>query len=134
MCIRDRIQSDLFQTGAWLATRPDALSIDSIREISLEQIEFLENAIDRFEKELPVLKAFILPGGHITAAWAHVARTVCRRYERKVVQLFDESKKGKTAEPYQRMLVYINRLSDYLFVLARKCNHLHGVSDKPWRP
>ena len=128
-----QIQSDLFQAGAWLATHPDAPSIDSLKELSPDRIEFLEKAIDRFEKELPVLKAFILPGGHMTAAWAHVARTVCRRCERKVVLLINESTKEMAAEPYQRLLIYLNRLSDYLFVLARKCNHLHGVSDKPWR-
>lgn len=129
-----QIQSGLFQAGAWLATRPDTPAIDSLREISLEQIDILEKAIDRIEKDLPVLKAFILPGGHITAAWAHVARTVCRRCERKVVLLINKSTKAKAAKPYQRLLVFLNRLSDYLFVLARKCNHIHGVSDKPWRP
>ena len=128
-----QIQSDLFHAGAWLATRPNAPSIDSLQEISPQQIEFLENAIDRLEKGLPVLKAFILPGGHITAAWTHVARTVCRRCERKVVWFINKSMKGKTAKPYQQLLIYLNRLSDYLFVLARKCNHIHGVSDKPWR-
>jgi len=69
-----QIQSDLFQAGAWLATSPDSAAIDSLKEISADQIVFLEKAIDRFEKELPTLKSFILPGGHITAAWAHVAR------------------------------------------------------------
>jgi cob(I)alamin adenosyltransferase len=128
-----QIQSGLFQAGAWLATLPDAPSTDSLQEISLEQIDFLEKAIDRFEKELPVIKAFILPGGHITAAWAYVTRTVVRRCERKVVLLINKSTKEKAAEPHQRLLVFLNRLSDYLFVLARKCNHIHGVSDKPWR-
>ena len=125
-----QIQSGLFQAGAWLATLPGAPSTDSLQEISLEQIDFLERAIDRFEKELPVIKAFILPGGHVTAAWAHVARSVCRRCERKVVLLINNSAKEKAHEPYQRLLVFLNRLSDYLFVLARKCNHIHGVSDK----
>ena len=128
-----QIQSGLFQAGAWLATRPDSAAIDSLQEISAEQIAFLEKGIDRFEKELPVLKAFIIPGGHITAAWAHVARTVCRRCERKVVPLINKSMRGKAAAPYQRLLIFLNRLSDYLFVLARHCNHIHGVSDKPWR-
>ena len=128
-----QIQFDLFQGGAWLATRPDSAAMGFLKEISAEQIAFLEKAIDRFEKELPALKSFILPGGHITAAWAHVARTVCRRCERKVVSLFNKTMKGKAAEPYQRLLVFLNRLSDYLFVLARHCNHIHGVTDKPWR-
>ena len=128
-----QIQSDLFHAGAWLSTRPGTPSADSLRKISEEQVTFLEKAIDRFEKELPVLKAFILPGGHITAAWAHMARTVCRRCERKVVVLISEAMKAEAAESYQRLLVFLNRLSDYLFVLARKCNHIHGVSDKLWR-
>ena len=129
-----QIQSDIFQAGAWLATRPGSPLMDSLQEISEEQIAFLEKAIDRMEEELPALETFILPGGHITAAWAHVARTVGRRCERKVVSLLSQSMKEKAAEPYQRILVFLNRLSDYLFVLARKCNHLHGMPDKPWRP
>ena len=127
-----QIQSGLFQGSAWLATSPDSAAIGSLREISAEQISFLEKAIDRFDQELPELKTFILPGGHVAAAWAHVARAVCRRCERKVVQLLSKTIEGKAAEPYQRLLVFINRLSDYLFVLARHCNHIHGISEKPW--
>lgn len=126
-----QIQSDLFQAGTWLATSPDAAAIDCLKEISVDQIAFLEKAIDRFEKELPALKSFILPGGHLTAAWAHVARTVCRRCERKTVKLLSKKTKRTTAEPYQHLLVYLNRLSDYLFMVARYCNQIHGVSDKP---
>lgn len=129
-----RIQSELFQAGAWLATNPDSAAIDSLKEISAEQVAFLEKAIDRIENELPALKSFILPGGHITAAWAHVARAVCRRCERKAVPLLAKTMKSKAAEPYQRVLVYLNRLSDYLFMLARRCNHIQGVSDKLLRP
>ena len=129
-----QIQSDLLQAGSWLATRPDSSAIDSLREITADQIHFLEIAIDRYEKELPKLTAFILPGGHVTAAWAHVARTVCRRCERKAVPLIGQSGKPNAAEPYQRVLVFLNRLSDYLFVLARHCNHVYGVADKPWKP
>lgn len=129
-----RIQSGLFQAGAWLATHPESAAIESLPDVPAEQIAFLETAIDRFEKELPRLKTFILPGGHITAAWAHVARTVCRRCERKVVPLINENMKPKSTEQYRQLLVFLNRLSDYLFMLARKCNHIHGVSDRPWRP
>jgi cob(I)alamin adenosyltransferase len=130
----ERIQFILFHAGAWLATRPDSSATDSLQEITADQIQFLEKAIDRYEKELPQLNAFILPGGHISAAWAHVARTVCRRCERKAVSLIGQSKKPKVTEPYQRLLVFLNRLSDYLFMLARHCNHIHGVADKPWIP
>jgi cob(I)alamin adenosyltransferase len=128
-----QIQSALLQLSAWLASGPDSASIESLAEISTEQITSLENAIDRLQKGLPVLKGFILPGGHITAAWAHVARTVCRRSERKVVPLLSNSLKGKAAEQYRNLFIFLNRLSDYLFVLARHCNLIHGVSDKPWR-
>jgi cob(I)alamin adenosyltransferase len=128
-----QIQATLFQAGAWLATRPESAAIDSLQEITAEQIVFLENAIDRYEKQLPGLNTFILPGGHITAAWAHVARTVCRRCERKAVSQIGHSMKAKVTEPYERLLIFLNRLSDYLFVFARQCNHIHGVSDKPWR-
>lgn len=128
-----QIQSVLMQLSAWLATSPDSASIESLAEISTEQITFLENAIDRLQKGLPVLKGFILPGGHITAAWAHVARTVCRRSERKVVPLLSNSLKGKAAEQYRNLFIFLNRLSDYLFVLARHCNHIQGVPDKLWK-
>lgn len=128
-----QIQSDLLQASAWLATRPDSSATDSLREITTDQIHFLENAIDSYEKELPKLNAFILPGGHITAAWAHLARTVCRRCERKAVTLITRSMKSQIAEPYQHLLVYLNRLSDYLFVLARHCNRIHDIADKPWK-
>jgi cob(I)alamin adenosyltransferase len=129
-----QIQSDLLHAGAWLATCPDSSATDTLQELSTEQIAFLEKSIDRYEKEMKPLTAFILPGGHITAAWAHVARTVCRRCERKAVSLIGQSKRPKVAEPYQRVLVFLNRLSDYLFVFARHCNHIHGVADKPWKP
>ena len=129
-----QIQSTLFQAGAWLATRPDSTAIDSLREIAADHIRLLENAIDRYQKDLPELNTFILPGGHITAAWAHVARTVCRRCERKAVMLITQSKKTKITKPYERLMVYLNRLSDYLFVVARHCNQIHGVVDKPWKP
>lgn len=127
-----QIQSDLFQLSAWLATSPDSALIESLEEITAEQITFIEDAIDRLEEGLPVLKGFILPEGHTTASWAHVARTVCRRSERKVVPLLNNLPEGKAAEQYRKLFVYLNRLSDYLFVLARHCNHIQGVSDKLW--
>jgi cob(I)alamin adenosyltransferase len=129
-----RIQSALFQVGSWLATLPESAAIDSLQEITAEQIAVLENTIDRYEQQLPDINVFILPGGHITAAWAHLARTVCRRCERKVVALFNETMQSSVSVPYQRLLVFLNRLSDYFFVLARRCNHIHGIGDQPWRP
>jgi cob(I)alamin adenosyltransferase len=128
-----QIQSDLFQAGAWLATRPNSSAIESLAELSIDRITFLENAIDRFEKQLPAIRDFILPGGHISAAWAHVARTVCRRCERKVAPLIDQALHSNAGSQYQNLFVYLNRLSDYLFVFARHCNFIHGVSDNPWK-
>ena len=128
-----QIQSTLMQLSAWLATRPDSALIESLEEITDEQITSLEDAIDRLQKQLPVLKGFILPTGHLTASWAHVARTVCRRAERKGVPLLNDVQDGKAAGQYRKSLVYLNRLSDYLFVLARHCNHINGFSEKLWR-
>jgi cob(I)alamin adenosyltransferase len=128
-----QIQSTLMQLSAWLATRPDSALIESLEEIADEQITSLEDAIDRLQKPLPVLKGFILPTGHRTASWAHVARTVCRRAERKVLPLLNNVHDGKAAVQYRKSIVYLNRLSDYLFVLARHCNHINGFSDKLWR-
>jgi cob(I)alamin adenosyltransferase len=128
-----RIQRELFQVGSWLATLPDSAAIESLQEITAEQIAVLEKSIDRHEQLLPDINAFILPGGHITAAWAHLARTVCRRCERKVVALFNETIQSNVSAPYQHLLVFLNRLSDYFFVLARRCNQIHGIADQPCR-
>ena len=128
-----QIQSVLMQLSAWLATSPDSDLIESLAEIPTERIIYLEKAIDRLQKDLPVLRRFILPAGHITAAWAHVARTVCRRSERKVIPLLRGSFKGKAAKQYRNLFIFLNRLSDYLFVLARYCNHIQGVPEKLWK-
>jgi len=128
-----RIQSDLFTISALLATTPDSPSMDTITGIGQEHIEFLENSIDRMVDALPELKGFILPGGHSAAAWAHMARTVCRRTERRIVRFLDASFKMQAPDSYQRSLIYINRLSDYLFVAARYCNHLFDVPEKLWQ-
>jgi len=128
-----QIQADLFTISALLATTPDSPSMDIIAGIAQEHIEFLENSIDRMVAALPELKNFILPGGHPTAAWAHMARTVCRRTERRIVRFLDASLKIQAPDPYQRVLIYINRLSDYLFVVARYCNHLFDTPEKLWQ-
>jgi cob(I)alamin adenosyltransferase len=127
-----QIQTDLFTISALLATTPDSPSMDTIAGIGQEHIEFLEKSIDRMVDALPELKGFILPGGHSTAAWAHMARTVCRRTERRIVRFLDASFKRQAPDSYQRSLIYINRLSDYLFVAARYCNHLFDAPEKLW--
>jgi len=126
-------QSDLFQLCAILAVSPDSPALDALEKISASRITRLEQAIDEIEAKLPVLSGFILPGGHSTAAWAHTCRAVCRRAERHVIRIADEYSQGDAAEQFQRAVVYLNRLSDYLFVLARYCNQLQGISDTLWR-
>ena len=128
-----QIQADIFMISAWLATTANSPVIDSLEKIKEKQIDFLEKAIDRLVNNLPDLKNFILPGGHISAAWAHVARSVCRRTERHTVLVLEESDDNEETEQLQKALIYLNRLSDYLFVLARECNRLHGLSDIPWK-
>jgi len=122
-----RIQSELFNVGAELATpKPELLSMPLV---GAEHSGRLEQAIDRFEAELAPLTQFILPGGTLAAAQLHVARTVCRRAERNVVTLSRQP--GETVE--SRLVIYLNRLSDLLFVLSRVVNHRAGVADVPWQ-
>ena len=129
----EQIQRDLFAISALLATTPDSPSMESVSGISTQKIEFLENAIDRMQEVLPELKGFILPGGHPTAAWAHLARTICRRTERQMVRFLDASSQIQKPDAYHSALIYINRLSDYFFVVARFCNHVLEVTEKLWK-
>lgn len=125
-------QSDLLHLGAWLATTPESPSSDTLTEISSEQINRLEAAIDRIEGKLPTLRSFIIPGGHTSAAYAHMARTVCRRAERHVVRLITDAQ-DSNSESLRSVIIYLNRLSDYLFVVARYCNQMMGVPDTLWK-
>lgn len=118
------IQSHLFQIGAWLATTSASSSQSHIQNITEDRWKFLEQAIDRMGRDLPELHEFILPGGHPTAAWAHIARTVCRRTERHVVGLSEHEHAGQDGALFLGAITYLNRLSDYLFTLARYCNHI----------
>ena len=128
-----RVQADLFQLSALLAVTPDSPAMDSLEKISDNRVSELEQAIDELDAKLPALSGFILPGGHPTAAWAHICRSVCRRAERHVIRISDEYSQGEAAEQFQLAVVYLNRLSDYLFVLARYFNQLRGVSDTLWK-
>jgi cob(I)alamin adenosyltransferase len=125
-----QIQADLFDLGAWLATTPASGATSQLPPFEEQRAVGLEKAMDAMDAELTELKGFILPGGHPAAALAHMARTVCRRAERRVLRLV-EVQGGEAVPP--RILVYLNRLSDYLFVCARYCNHLAGVVDIPWQ-
>jgi cob(I)alamin adenosyltransferase len=122
------VQADLFVVGAELACVPGAESRLGMTLIAQADIERLEHAIDRAEQGLAALKSFVLPGGTTGAALLHHARTVCRRAERRAVALH-------AASPLRpEILVYLNRLSDLLFTLARRSNHAAGVPDVPWKP
>jgi cob(I)alamin adenosyltransferase len=120
------VQSQLFNLGAELSTAPDSKVALGIPLVSEREIEQLERAIDHYEAELPALKTFVLPGGTRTAASFHLARTVCRRAERKLVALTQHETIRDEA------IRYLNRLSDALFVFARLANHRAGVVDVPW--
>jgi cob(I)alamin adenosyltransferase len=107
--------------------------MDSLAKITDNQITELESSIDQLVAQLPDLSGFILPGGHSTAVWAHICRTVCRRAERNVTRISDEYGEDQAAQQYRMVLVYLNRLSDYLFVVARHCNHSQGISETLWK-
>jgi cob(I)alamin adenosyltransferase len=128
-----RVQSDLLSLGALLATTPQSPNFGSLEPFDTERSKYLESAIDRMDEQLPPLRNFILPGGHMSAAWSHVARTVCRRAERRIIALSLEPDTELPTEFFEPLVTYINRLSDYLFMLARYCNFLAGVSDIPWK-
>ena len=120
-----RVQNHLFYLGSDLATPIDAKSKHVARADS-EHVAWLEATIDTMTADLPPLRNFILPGGSPVGAQVHVARTVCRRAERLIVRLTE-------SEPVSpQVLPYINRLSDFLFTLARWENHQAGVPDEPW--
>ena len=122
-----KIQERLFIAGSHLAAdKPENTA--NLPGISDEDILFLENEIDKMNKELPELKKFILPGGHSTISYCHIARAICRRAERLTIKL---SKKYKI----EKIIVkYLNRLSDYLFVLARKLSKDLNVEEALWKP
>lgn len=126
-----RVQADLFTIGANLATpRPEdgGKAAPHIPELPEERVGELETWIDRAEAELQPLRTFVLPGGSEAAATLHLARTVCRRAERRAVTLAHD------AHVDEAFLIYLNRLSDLLFVLARLANVRSGVQDVPWQP
>lgn len=120
------IQQQLFAVGARLAD-PSVKIAERVTKAGVreDEVERLERLIDLLETELPPLRRFILPGGGEAGAWLHVARTVCRRAERRVVGLGDGA-----VEPV--VVRYLNRLSDLLFVMARASNHRQGVPETEW--
>jgi cob(I)alamin adenosyltransferase len=122
------VQSQLFTVGSVLATPPGSPHAASLPQIEADWVAGMEKAIDAFDGELPQLRNFILPGGKPAASALHLARTICRRAERRVVSL------AKSGEATAAAVVYLNRLSDLIFTWARVINHRAGVSDVIWRP
>ena len=124
----ESIQRDLFSIGGYLAT-PDPEPVKKSLEkatLSSSRVSEFERIMDAAEEELSPLRAFVLPAGTPLAASLHLARTVCRRAERSVVHL---AHSNDVPEPF---IVYLNRLSDLLFILARLANHRDGISDVTW--
>lgn len=123
------IQDRLFTIGSLLASEPDNQK-KKVPDLYEADIEFLENKIDEMDAALPPMRFFILPGGHQSISVGHIARTVCRRAERLVLKLSQEE------EIVEGELItrYLNRLSDYLFVLCRKMHQDLGVEEIAWKP
>ncbi len=125
--ILKEIQDRLFTVGAELASEPEQ-NRKKLPELFESDIALLEEQMDRYTEEIPPLRAFVLPGGHPVVSWAHVARTVARRAERQVIRL-------SRSEPVNPLIVkYLNRLSDYLFVLSRKVTREQDAPEISWKP
>ena len=121
------IQDRLFTIGSNLAT-DKASKMDQVPDLLEKDIELLENEMDEMDARLAPMTSFILPGGHVNVSYCHVARCVCRKTERLVIRLSESVK----VEPI--IIRYLNRLSDYLFVLSRMVAKELGVDEVPWNP
>ncbi len=120
------VQAKLFTIGSHLATDPDKANFE-LPKLHLEDVALLEKSIDHLNESLPPLKNFILPGGHPANSMAHLARTVCRRAERRVTEIHSHS----PLDPV--ILVYLNRLSDWLFVFSRYLSQGAGAREVTWQ-
>lgn len=120
------IQGELLHVGAWVGTESGSAAATALKGLDAGPLQELVRSIERMEGDLPPLTSFLLPGGCAAAAWAHVARTVCRRAERRVVAV------GPGALPPE-IVPYLNRLSTWLYVAARWCNHVRGADETPWK-
>ena len=128
-----RIQNKLFALGAMLATPLDKEKLKDgsdrlkIEKIEATEIQYLESKMDMMNESLDPMTHFILPGGHTIVSFCHISRCICRRAERIAVELAD----SEEINPY--IIIYLNRLSDYLFVLARKLTKDYKVKEIPWK-
>ena len=120
------IQDRLFTIGSSLAADPEKSNL-KIPDLLETDVELLEKAMDSMNETLPELRSFVLPGGHQSVSFAHVARTVCRRAERAVISL------SETEFVADLVSIYLNRLSDYLFVLSRAMAHELGAEEVAWK-
>ena len=120
------VQNKLFTIGSHLATDQDKMELREASIVTIEHITELEQEIDRIDEALPSLRAFVIPGGSRGSAVCHVCRTVCRRAERRILALGEEYKISP------EVLSYMNRLSDYLFVLSRRINIVEETSEIFW--
>ena len=121
------IQNKLFNIGSRLASDEKGDAYTAGLDVKTEDIEMLEKAMDTFEESLPKLENFILPGGELSVAQCHMARTICRRAERRIVEFSEQT-------PVQIEIVkYVNRLSDFFFVLARYLGQSKGVEESNWK-
>ena len=123
------IQDRLFTIGSSLACDPEKDTKMEIPDLKEEDIILLEQEIDRMNGQLPALKSFILPGGHVAVSTAHIARCVCRRAERKCVEMHEEN-----IFVDEKVIKYLNRLSDYLFMLSRYIGFLLNAEEIQWKP
>lgn len=121
-----KIQNKLFVIGACLATDEKKSDMKKNLPCNCDDVDYLEKEIDFMDKKLPELNSFILPGGHSLVAFCHIARTVCRRAERRIIKL------SGIVNVDENLVKYINRLSDYLFMLARKLSADFDAEEIPW--
>lgn len=122
------IQDRLFTVGSVLATTPDKEVKMKLPDVHTEDVQWLEQRIDEMNETLPEMRSFIIPGGNLAASTCHVTRCICRRAERICVAMQEQQ------EYIPGLIVqYLNRLSDFLFVLARYIGHINGAQELPWR-
>lgn len=124
----ERVQNNLFNLSTYLATDTTQTPVYPSAMLDENEITLLEEAIDQYNAELPMLNSFVIPGGSVAAAQCHVCRTICRRAERRIISL---AEKVEDFNPV--MIKYVNRLSDYLFILSRKLNITEGIEEKVWK-
>ena len=127
--ILKEIQDRLFTVGSSLACDPDKEPLMKLPDLKEADVTLLESEMDKMDEVLPAMKSFILPGGHVAVSTTHIARCICRRAERLCVNMQEH---GLFIDPL--VIKYINRLSDYLFVLSRYAGHLLQVDEVAWKP